>query len=248
MPVGTFFVAGGLTFDAQTVRLSYNVDALDFSPLGPHDALNPNNYDMTVVTGSGSKPNILRIVRVPASTVAFDVQVDRPLLSTTLYRTTVQNVTAELGDPMGFPNFADTQGVFAQPLTPRRQKPVEGDFALDILSGRIFLDSQNDIAVMSGKEYLRKRIVRRCVTTKGAFYHLPDYGVGLVPKQRLLNAAKLGEVRAEILSQIRQEDDLLNPEVSLTFTTSGVLTVDIRGTVRTGEPFKTTFPFLVEVA
>lgn len=250
MPVGTFYVDGAFVLDAQTIRLTYIADALDFSPFGLRDALNPNHYVATVLSYPGGPiglaappdPGVLKVTRVDGSVVSFDAHVNRPLELGVTYRLTVANVEGETGDPLGFPDFADVAGVFRTPRT-SQARPLPGDFAVDMRTGRVVLSASGDIAVFGSQEALRDRMLKRVVL--GNLYHLPTYGVGLSPKNRLIRTASLVELRNEVLSQLREEADLQSPSVTLEARGAGILFVDMRGTAAFGGPVRSARAFAV---
>lgn len=77
------------------------------------------------------------------------------------------------------------------------------------LLGTFRIDAQGDYAFDEGVETLRKRVVRRLVTVKGGFAHLPTYGVGITTLgKRLAVAATLATVAADAEAQIRDEPDV----------------------------------------
>lgn len=256
-------VSSAYAFDAQTIRVRYTNDAKDFTALGNADALNPDNYDVTVIAypamalGLAAPPDPipLKVSRVKDSTGAFvvtdfDISVDAVLRHNVTYRVTVSNVTDEGGIVIAPPVFADLPGVFTVPLVPKRLRTVGNDFAVDMRTGRVLQTASGDIALFGQKAALLDRILKRITIAAGGFYHLPDYGLGLKPKSAKISTSSLPELRNDILAQLGRESDLVDPDVGLSSRQdtaySGVLVVDVKGSMSTGAPVTATFPFLKE--
>ena len=223
------------------MRVQYNVDALDFSAFGGHDALNPALYDVSVLTGAAPKPGILRVDRVAGSTVAFDIFLDTLLLQGATYRLTVASVTSEAGDPLGFPTFLDVPGNAQRVFTPVRARATGADLAIDMISGRVLLTDSGDYALFSTIASVRDRVTKRIIFGPGSLYHAPTYGRGFRPKARALNTARLANERNDLLQQLRLEDDLVEPDVSLTISGS-VLRIDVTGRAAAGQPVAVSLP------
>lgn len=75
--------------------------------------------------------------------------------------------------------------------------------------GTIAVDDSGDYAFDEGLVNLKKRIYRRLVTRRGAFAHLPDYGVG-IPDQgkKLALSGVLANLAAEAQTQIALEPEV----------------------------------------
>lgn len=115
--------------------------------------------------------------------------------------------------------------------------------------GALVVADDGDYAIDSGMAQLRKRVLRRLLTERGAFAALPDYGLGL---SRYIKRLNLAAVRQQLVSdaraQIGREPDVRSVEVSVESTSDPsllriVLRVEARGvsapldlslTVRTG--------------
>lgn len=84
----------------------------------------------------------------------------------------------------------------------------------EALLGTFRVDAQGDYAFDEGIETIRKRVVRRLVTAKGGFAHLPLYGVGIPALgKRLAVAANLAAVAADAEAQILGEPDVAEVSV-----------------------------------
>lgn len=80
--------------------------------------------------------------------------------------------------------------------------------------GTFRTDSSGDYAADEGIASLKKRIVRRLMTRKGAFAHLPNYGVGVPDKAKTLGtSAAIAALRADAEAQVLQEPDVAQARV-----------------------------------
>lgn len=112
--------------------------------------------------------------------------------------------------------------------------------------GSFGVDDTGDYALDEGNVNLKKRIVRRLMTRKGAFAHLPNYGVG-VPD----NAKKLGQavtisvLKAEAEAQIASEPDVLQSRVVVVINSDTPNLVRFRVAVKpkVGKPVAFEVPF-----
>jgi hypothetical protein len=225
------FGAGSLTViraaavDGQTVRVVFNQRPLADSPIGPRDAQNVANYRFLVVTGTGGSPTPVgvapTIVQGPARGPVLtgqwgvDVRVDRPLVAGLTYRVLVANVQAASGDSLGAPTDADFPGIVT--LHPRAPTAaiVPGDLATNPFTGAFAFDSAGDLDTHAGLPSLRKRVMRRLGTIRGAFRFLRAYGLALPFKKPLTDAA-VGGLQTDGGQQLRREPEIADATVGVT--------------------------------
>lgn len=101
----------------------------------------------------------------------------------------------------------------AQAVQPGADDPVVG--VEDAELGTYRYGDDRDYAVDDGIASLRKRIIRRGITRKNAFAHLPGYGVGIPDLgKRLLVAAVLTATAADYEAQIVREPDVAKAKVT----------------------------------
>jgi hypothetical protein len=164
----------------------------------------------------------------------LDLQVDRPMVIGVLYQVTARNIMSALGGALGFPISAQFAGVakVREVRSPIRRVDLT-DIASDPFEGGLIIDDSGDVAPQGGADGLRKRILRRLVTPKNAFAFLQDYGIGLRLKQPM-STRLLGELKADILRQVKLEPEIENAAVDMDLNGAGVLTVFIRGKTRAG--------------
>ena len=198
------------------------------------DALRPQNY--LVTPGSGARAvAVVACEEVSGDDSSVDLVVDRPLSSSPLrYALRALNVLSELGLPLDpsassaefpglldkrVPREPDTLGSskdFASPQTRADTlDPLPG--VVPATLGSLPIDDTGDYAFDEGIANLRKRVLRRCVTRRGGFYHLPRYGLG-IPYLLKRNAipALLRRLQDDAREQIGSEPDLQGVEVAVT--------------------------------
>lgn len=227
----------------NVVRVEFNVAPLLTGTLDPNDASDRHRWAVAPVPGGvgldGLQVRPVAPVQAARANVPngagrfIDVTVDRPFSAYPCrYRVAANNLVTPDGFTLN-PCFtgADFYAVRAahvsnnpEAVLPRRDVASPQslnaflsipDPALQAL-GAFAVDATGDYATDSGIINLKKRIYRRLLTTKGAYAHLPDYGVG-VPQygKRLATAAARQEMVAEAERQLRQEPDVAAVSVQL---------------------------------
>lgn len=235
----------------QVVRLVFDEEPQHQGASGRYDALNPANYLLEVVTGQlytaqiGVPAFIMcvgvdeTIVTGPAVGVeagderGVDLHTDKPLMAAMRYRVTVVNVRSRLGGGIGAPYSAEFVGVVARKnAAPTRTKPFI-DIGNSTIRGSWAIDSGGDLETDQDLENLRKRVLRRFMTPKGAFSWMPNYGCGIQLKEAA-SVGQLQQLRADLLNQIKQEPEVEAADVSLNLQAVGVLSVIAHIRTRSG--------------
>jgi len=88
----------------------------------------------------------------------------------------------------------------------------------------------------SGISLIKKLIIRRLLTPKGGFFHLPDYGLGFAVKEPI-NPTRLVELKTDIERQCKLEPEIGSVSAVISVGSDGVTIVTIAGTTRSGQPF-----------
>jgi hypothetical protein len=163
-----------------------------------------------------------------------------------VYRRLQANSTSVAGPMRDFANPStgdDVEGsALAVPL------PPGAEFNL----GSFQVDDSGDYAWDAGLTSIKKRILRRGLSSKGAFLHLPStYGVGFLDQVKQLGTAHMRDaLAADWEAQIRQEPEVIAVQVTSTTdpnnpnlvmfqaqaqTTSGPVTVSTGFNTATGD-------------
>lgn len=212
-----------------------------FSPLSANDVLNRLNWEIVLVAGEGGTP-VLESVENPQPRPEFpehpdawsvDISVDRRLLNASQYLIIASPAISAVSG-MGMVASPCDRWTFDGISLPRDRRllPLPAtaggiDYEYDTFLGAFVRNARNDIAVHGGLAYLTKRIIRRLISTKGRFAHLPQYGVGLRTKE-LVNTTRLNDLAREAEDQIRQEDDVLEAKVTATSLAVGAIVLRIQ--------------------
>jgi hypothetical protein len=112
--------------------------------------------------------------------------------------------------------------------------------------GSFGVDDSGDYAMDEGTQNLKKRVIRRLTTRKGAFAHLPNYGVGVPDEaKRLGTAATLSRLRVDAEAQISEEPDVARVRVAILASADRPDLVRFRVAVRpkVGPPVAFDVPF-----
>lgn len=229
----------------NVVRLSFNHAPVFTGVLDPQDAANPERYSVTVVDGIGLdgeavrpvSPVLVEQAAVPgAAGAVLDLWVDRAFSHWPCrYRVSCTNLVAsgggllEPGSSLIFdavqrgmpPRLADQAAATRDIANPQVRSalfdplPTAAE-AGDLILGTFPVDGLGDYATDEGLVSYRKRVIRRLVTRRGAFPHLPNYGVGIPQAaKQLARPGSRESLAAEAEAQIRQEPETVEVRVAV---------------------------------
>ncbi len=112
--------------------------------------------------------------------------------------------------------------------------------------GTFGVADDGDYAFDEGLASLKKRVIRRLITKKGAFAHLPEYGVGIPYEgKKLGTTAVLSRLSGEAEAQLRREPDVAQAKVTpfLDSERPGLVFFRIVVRQRAGNPVAFEVPF-----
>ena len=197
------FVPGTIGLDGEQVRPVTVVDA----QLAVEDGLtNPAILDLTVDRPMTAYPALYLVTvtdvfsddLVVSVTGSLQVQAVYKLIAAAQLDTTKQS--ADIANPQ-------TLAAMLDPLPDTTDPQV---------LGTITYDDSGDYAFDEGVTNLKKRVIRRLVTRKNAYAHLPGYGVGVPDYQkRLATASTQAFLAADAEAQIGQEPDVAKARVTV---------------------------------
>jgi hypothetical protein len=222
----------------NVVRLVFDEAPYWSGILDPGDASNVARYAITAVSGVGIDGEPIRPVRVAGVSqgnvqglagAAVDVVTDRALSHwPCLYRVAVNGLRSSAGLPLVPGSSLTFYGVQAGPRTELQDQILAGRDLANPQSyqaltglpnasalpssvlGTYRPDGTGDYANDAGLTGYVKRITRRLMTRKGAFAHLPDYGVGIPNDVKKLQRPGFRSVlEADAEDQIKQEPETL---------------------------------------
>lgn len=219
----------------NVVRLTFNAPPLYTGLLNPRDASNPNRYVITPVAGTlrGKDPRQVTAAQAVRSAVEgargcmIDVVVDRSFSAYPgRYRVSVNQLVTVDGVPLRPDSTSRLfDGMVRYEPPPRRDtKLPTRDIANPQLRSALFdplpqttdplilgsipVDDQGDYAFDEGITNYKKRVLRRLVTVKGRYAHLPGYGVGLPAQlKRSAKPSLLAALASDTERQILQEPE-----------------------------------------
>lgn len=241
-------IENAVATSTKEVTVTLNRDPQEIAPTVPGDALNPATWIIQRLDTSAFF-SVLAVTKVTDLEYAIAVLEDFGSEKVT-HRVSAPTLLDETGSPITSPNSADFLGVKytdranqvadaarrANAIRDVANPPVPATKDGSVVGGTLVINSGGDYELETGAPLLKKLITRRLLTTRGAFFHLPDYGVGLGVKE-LLPAADLIKLRGEILRQVRREPEVEDVGVTLALGTSNDLTVTVVAKLRrTGEP------------
>lgn len=227
----------------NVVRAEFSEAPLFNRILDAHDASNPQRWTITPIPGTvGSDELPTRVVKPVAIAVfggggsQIDVTTDRPFSPfPARYILSVNNLIAASSGALlaSGATSLEFDGLFKVVPPPRRDlsipsrdvaNPQTFQALLDPLPntsdpnllGTIIPDDRGDYAFDEGNTNLKKRVLRRILSSKNRFAHLPGYGVGLAAEvKKLATAAKRSAIAAEAEKQIALEPDVQSVSVKI---------------------------------
>lgn len=275
--LAAFELVSATAIRENLVRLTFSAAPRFTGTLETTDASNPERYAITpIATSAGFDGEAARAV-LPVRVERFetsgaggklvDVWVDRPMTHwPAQYRVSCNNLVEAATGMFISPSAASAlfdglrMGVPPQIV----QAPIAArDFACpqtlggarDPLPnpkkaklGAYQVGGDGDLGNDEGAESYRKRVIRRCMTRKGAFIHLPGYGVGVPAQVKKLAQPSVREALAsEAEVQIAQEPE--TQQVSCSFerdvTQAGVWWLVIRARTKAGKVGDVKIPYAV---
>lgn len=217
----------------NVARLEFNVPVRLTFLSDPRDGAETDRYAFAPIDGSigrdGLPPRPVSTYAVARAVVplslgrSLDVTVDRSFSPfPARYRATVNRLFALDGLPL-LPGHtqAEMDGLSrALPVLLPELAVARGDLsaAAEIPGGEAIVpvDASGDVAVERGLDSLRKRILRRLLTRRGAFAHLPGYGVGIPAEiKRLATPSVRARIVADAEAQCRREPEVESAEARL---------------------------------
>lgn len=251
------------------VRLTFNHPLRYTDVRGRIDAADPRNYAIDAVVDSvgadGLSPRPVTPILIKLAAVAnaggrvIDVWLDRRLspypamYEARCLRTVAANCAALGTSTALFPGLVWAPPVAANETTPATDLANPGYESAAIpgssqILGVYPVTAQGDYGTDQGLVSYKKRIVRRLTTRRGAFAHLPNYGVGLLDEvKRLALPSTRQKIAADAEGQIRQEPETLAVEVRITTgARPGVFFFRVRARTRVFGPVSLDIPVSAE--
>lgn len=240
-PLSVVFVT---PINSNTLRVFLTREPKHISAMAADDALNRLNWQISLTSGPGGPPVVEGVENPQAQPAviagnpdawSIDLRTDRRVLLASVYLVVASGAIAAADRSVLMSPAPDDRGSANGDMR-ARSRPRESSVAvtpgIDILyetfAGIWGMNSAGDLAIHGALSALKKRIIRRLLSSPGGFYHLPTYGVGLRVKE-LRRTTNLRDIERNIREQILQESEVRAVQVVVTTPSvgSGVLVVQI---------------------
>lgn len=266
----TLTLAGALAVRENTVRCIFSQRVYFSKILDQYDGSDPTHFTVTPIDGSTDEVgqparavNVIAIERPDANSAPpiaqvdvgkhLDLVLDRPLSSyPAQYLVTVTNLKNEtLTDAIVSASF-NFDGVYRELVKPSLETAaLVRDIASPQAGGLGALATyevaeDGDYAFDEGNVGLKKRLLRRAVTKKNGFVHLPGYGLGIMTYgKKLARLDVIGALTTDAKIQFEQEPDVAKAVVTAERNpkTPNLLRVHVAAKPKNGRSLK----FTIEV-
>jgi hypothetical protein len=237
---GAFAMLDALAVRENVVRLQFSVPPVLSGVLDAFDGLVASRYLIAVVNGTFGNDGLpvrpVRVVEVMRGPLATDVDLwlDRALSPyPSGYVVTATGLWDVLGEQQTVPFIAAFVGLYRGLVPPSADLAIPSrDFAnpqsfaglIDPLPnttdarqlGTFPTDETGDVAFDEGMASYKKRVFRRLSTRKGAYLHLPEYGVTFMDHvKQLARPGMIQQLASEAEEQIKQEPETLSCVVKI---------------------------------
>lgn len=215
--------------NSNTIRVILSLEPRHRSALGDRDVLNRLLWTLEIFAGTATVPVIetvenplpqpTEVAGIPTAW-SVDVRLDRPMVRAATYRIT-GSVEIRSYDDQAMAISPSNRDDFPGDTLPRsRRSPPAAltrrgvDINYLTFEGRFLIDARGDVGAHAGVDALKKRIIRRMLSTPGSFYHLVDYGVGLRLKELLRNTDR-EMLRQACKREVEKEDEVRECRVEI---------------------------------
>lgn len=235
-----------LPIGPRVLQVDLDSPPLAASAFGASDALNPDVWSL-VRQDTSESYIIASVTRVTPT--RFRLQLIAALGGPTVtHRLGAYTLRSPVGVLATAPRYLDFQGPAFAPFAPPEQLNRPIDIASAGVGAAFRIGPTGDYVQHSGAELVRKLIIRRIVTVRGSFRHLPNYGFGIQPKG-FINDTILFQLRSEIERVVLKEPEVVSARVKLTRSAQGVLHIYVTAQTRLQDlPIQIVLPFNPGVA
>jgi hypothetical protein len=234
--VTTISIARAWAMSTRTVRVETSAPARSGDPFDAGDALNPSTWQIDRLDVLAPLTPIY-VTHISGQT-AFEVTIMEPLGSHLVqHRIGSATLMSTSGALITAPYQALFQGVVAsidrvaqarrRPLIRDLANPFRGDPNTGNVESSILVSGGNYVAEEDAP-VVRKGIVRRITTERGAIRHLPGYGIGFRVKELVPTGGARDALRAEIERQVLQEPGVRQVRAGVDLYASGVVLIRVQ--------------------
>jgi len=196
------------------------------------DALNPRTWRV-IRDDTGDDLLVGAVAMVNVTT--FDLLVEQAFGGVTvLHFVTTATLLAIDNTPMTDASWAQFLGIVAATRAGAQGGSVDLLNATVPASDRVggtFKVVSGDYARQSGADLYTKMVLRRLLSRKGGFYHLRDYGLGLVLKEPM-PIGSIARLKTEIERQVRLEPETVDVRASIVISGEGIELITIQSRIQ----------------
>ncbi len=226
----------------NTAEITFDNEPVHIDPEDPVSVTNISNWAISFPMGAPeTNRNIQTILYVGNNTV--QIIFDGPLDPGIGYVLTISNIESTEGGVFIPSNVFfityDKEKDALEPVQPTEQQydlanpQLPSQAGANQSLGTLYVDDTGDYTNDSGRDSLKKRIIRRITTIPGGFFHLPNYGVTL-REGTLLTSTELRRLQIETESQTRQEPEVINARTTVSQIQPGIVRLNVRVQDSTG--------------
>lgn len=233
---GSLFVNASWPITTHSLRVQLSQEPRHLSAFGTGDALNVASWSVIKLV-SGFQYTVI------GAEMFDDTHVDLHVLEALgnffeTHRVTAIGLLSASGASASAPLSADILGT-VETIDPLQAVALDRFLDRDLanpplqseiggFSGTLQIGSDGDYETEAGIPLAKKLVIRRIATPRGAFPHLPTYGIGILEKEPIPGSGNLVALRKEIESQILEEPDVEDVHAALLLDRSNVLFIQLR--------------------
>lgn len=209
--------------NAIRVRVSGNVSIMN--PGDVRDALYDRAWSLDAPYDPGVRiPRVISAARESSQTVILflDAELEGPMRR---YRVIASETLIGAARPINARSA--TFSTFGEQKTKTNKQTRKSFDVGNRAPGTFEVDADGDYRNDAGLEGVKKRVMRRLTTGKGAFAHLPAYGLAL-PLKRTFSVGDLRTLQADALEQV-QAEGVLNAQVTISQPEPGIVRLVVTG-------------------
>lgn len=231
----TLTVVNAWAISTHAVRVELSGEPAHVDSFDEGDALNPLTWTLNNITAG--RPLTIVMAAVNSSTTVDLTTLEALGDHLETHTATAVGLLSLTGVPAVAPLSASFPGVVqtVDPVDTANLDFRDRDFANPPFqtarglgaAGTLIIGADGDFATESGAALTRKLVLRRMSTPRGAFRHLPNYGVADLEKEPVGSAGDLVAKLREYEQQAKQEPDVVDAKARGSIDRSGVLIVQL---------------------
>lgn len=241
--------ANALANSTNTILVTLSAEPKHTSGFDTGDALNPLTWQVVRLDTTPPTAFTVLAAREFDPPFQFEILVLEPLGDVRVkHRVSSIDLQAPSGIIITAPSSFDFDGLVdvdlstpaARTATRRHttrdlaNPPAPSVAGAESIGGTLKITASGEYELEEGTPLLRKLIMRRLTTQPGEFFHLPDYGIGLIVKEPIM-ARNMFDLKRSIEEQVKLEPEVADAEATLRLSRDGVLTVQLRVQTRSGQ-------------